>query len=101
MRRERDGPAPLGCAVYRSGWFPRWLGSLLVFGAASYVASFTSTVLTPGFVESDLALILAMPAALAEVSFVLWLLVRGVRAGRLRGGRSEPRHPGDERLGRP
>ncbi len=69
--------APLGYAVYRSGYFPRALGIGLVVGAVSYVASFGATVLSPGFVESDLGLFLALPAALAEVSFILWLLVRG------------------------
>lgn len=71
--------APLGYAVYRSGWFPRWLGGLLIVGAASYVGSFVATVMTPGFAESGASLLIAMPAALAEVSFVLWLLIRGVR----------------------
>lgn len=71
---------PLGYSMYRSGWFPRVLGIGLMVGAISYMGSFAATVLTPGFVESDLALYLALPAGLAEVSFVLWLLIRGANA---------------------
>lgn len=73
--------APLGYAVYRSGFFPRVLGIGLVVGAVSYIASYTATVLTPGFVESDLGLYLALPAGLAEVAFILWLLIRGAGIG--------------------
>ena len=68
--------APLGVVVYRSGYFPRVLGIGLVIGAAGYLASFAITVASPGF-ESGPALMLAIPGGLAEVAFLLWLLVRG------------------------
>jgi hypothetical protein len=71
---------PLGYAVYRSGLFPRVLGIGLMVGAFGYLASFGATVTSPGFGESDLSLYLAVPAGVAEVAFVLWLLIKGAKA---------------------
>ncbi len=68
---------PLGYVVYRSGYFPRALGAGLIIGSVAYLASFAIDVVSPGF-SSSLAVLVAMPAAIAEVSFLLWLLVRGV-----------------------
>ena len=67
---------PLGYVVFRSGMFPRVLGAGLVIGSAAYMVSFILDVTSPGF-SSSLAVLVAMPAAIAEVSFLLWLLVRG------------------------
>ena len=66
---------PLGYLVYRSGFFPRVLGVLLMIGCGGYLAGLVVTYLAPGF-ES----IFALPAGLAEVLFLLWMLVRGARS---------------------
>lgn len=68
---------PLGYAVYRSGYFPRVIGPALAFGGFCYLATFTLTVASPGFQPADWAPLVAMPAGIAEVAFLLWLLVRG------------------------
>lgn len=70
---------PLGFLVYRSGFFPRALGLLLMVGSASYLADVAATLLFPG-AGSDLSLIVAAPAAISEVAFLLWLIVRGGNA---------------------
>ena len=67
---------PLGYVAYRSGYFPRALGIGLMIGAASYAISFALSITAPGF-HSDASTLVAMPAALAELSFMAWLLVRG------------------------
>ena len=67
---------PLGYLVYRSGFFPRALGVLLMIGAASYLTELVAGFLFPETGESFLLLI-AIPAAIAEVSFLLWLLIKG------------------------
>lgn len=69
---------PLGYLVYRSGYFPRVLGVLLMIGCGGYLAGVAATYLSPGF-ESPLAPFLALPAGLAEVLFLLWMLVMGAR----------------------
>ena len=67
---------PLGYLVYRSGFFPRALGVLLMIGAASYLTELVAGFLFPETGE-DFLLLIAIPAAIAEVSFLLWLLIKG------------------------
>ena len=70
---------PLGYLVYRSGYFPRVLGALLMLGCGGYLAGLVVTYLSPRF-ESSLTPFFALPAGLAEVLFLLWMLVMGVRS---------------------
>lgn len=67
---------PLGYLVYRSRYFPRLLGAALMVGCFGYLASFVSTVASPG-VESSLAPLFAWPAGMAEMAFLAWLIVKG------------------------
>jgi hypothetical protein len=67
---------PLGYLVYKSGYFPRVLGIMLMIGCFGYLADLVATYLSPGF-ESSLSPYLLLPAALAEISVLLWLLVKG------------------------
>jgi hypothetical protein len=69
---------PLGYLAYKSGFFPKALGVMLMIGSASYLTELVAGLLFPGMGDNALLLI-AVPAALAEVSFLLWLLVKGVR----------------------
>ena len=70
---------PLGVALYRSAAFPRPLGIGLMVGTAAYLVSFGISLASPGH-ESTLATLVAMPAALAELALMAWLLVRGIGA---------------------
>ena len=64
----------MGYLVYRSGMIPRLIGVLLIAGCFGYFARFTApdlgAVLSPFVVT---------PPAVAEVSMLLWLLVKGVK----------------------
>lgn len=66
---------PLGLLVYRSGFLPRVLGVLLVIGCFGWLAVVVQRLLLPDFEALSLA---RYAAHLAELSFILWLLVRGV-----------------------
>jgi hypothetical protein len=72
---------PLGYLVYKSGMFPRVLGVLLMIGCFGYLVDLFAQFLAP-----DLAAVLApfvlTPPAVAEVSMLLWLLVKGAKAPR-------------------
>jgi hypothetical protein len=68
---------PLGYLVVKSGWFPRVLGVLLAIGCLGYLVDLFAQFLAPGIAGSIEAFVLA-PAAVAEVSFVAWLLVKAV-----------------------
>jgi Domain of unknown function (DUF4386) len=66
---------PLGMLVYQSGFLPRILGVLLMIACFAYLAnSFTSLVL-PQY--EAIALRWMSPLQLAEMLFMLWLLIRG------------------------
>jgi hypothetical protein len=69
---------PLGYLAYKSGFFPKALGVMLMIGSASYLTELVAGFLFPGMGDNALLLI-AVPAALAEVSFLLWLLVKGAK----------------------
>jgi hypothetical protein len=70
---------PLGYLVYRSGYFPQFLGVLLVIGAVGYLVDLFAHFLAPGVAES-IELIVVAPAAIGELWFVAYLLAKGVRA---------------------
>lgn len=69
---------PLGYLVYHSGFFPRAIGVLLAIGCFGYLADTFVQFLAPGIAESVEPFVVA-PAAVGELSLVVWLLVRGVR----------------------
>ena len=70
---------PLGFLVYRSGWFPKWLGVLLVIGCFSQLVELTAIYLAPNFDESSVMALL-LPGGIAEIVFALWLTIRGANA---------------------
>jgi hypothetical protein len=70
---------PLGYLVYRSGYFPKVLGVLLMIGCFGYLADLFIHFLAPGIAES-IELLVVAPAAIGELSFVAWLLIKAVPA---------------------
>jgi hypothetical protein len=72
---------PLGFLVYKSGYFPRVLGIMLMIGCFGYLADLVAVSSSPDL-ESSLSPYLALPAGLAEIAFMLWLLVKGATVHR-------------------
>jgi hypothetical protein len=72
---------PLGYLIIKSGLFPRILGILLITACFGYLIDFFVTFLFPnyGAVVHPIAM---APAAVAELSFALWLLIKGVNVER-------------------
>jgi Domain of unknown function (DUF4386) len=68
---------PLGYLLVSSGSAPRPLGVLVMVGAFGYVADLVARVLFPT-VGDTLGPVLVLPSVLAELSLVLWLLVKGL-----------------------
>ncbi|MEV2277418.1 DUF4386 domain-containing protein [Nocardiopsis sp. NPDC049922] len=69
---------PLGYLVIRSGYFPRVLGVLLIIGCIGHLTDVFARFLAPDLGASISPFVMT-PPAIAEVSFIVWLLVRSVR----------------------
>jgi hypothetical protein len=66
---------PLGLLVYRSRFIPRVLGILLVLACFAYVADSFTSLLLPSY--ETIVSRWVSPLMLAEVVFMLWLLIIG------------------------
>jgi hypothetical protein len=64
----------IGCLIFRSGFLPRTLGVLMVFGGLSWL-TFLSPPLASYLRPYNIA-----PGVLGEGSLTLWLLIAGVNA---------------------
>lgn len=75
----------LGYLVLESRYVPRILGVLLLVAGLGYlIDSFGRTLLANyADFEALFGMVVLLPAFLAEVSFSLWLVVKGVDVGRL------------------
>jgi hypothetical protein len=70
---------PLGYLAYRStGWFPKWLGVLLIVGGACYLVDLLALFLVPA-VGQQIHGYITIPSAIAEITMVFYLLIVGVR----------------------
>jgi hypothetical protein len=67
-----------GYLIWRSGYLPRALGGVLIFGGASFIAKNFLVVLAPRY---DLPYVI-VPMFLALASLMLWLLIKGVDRAR-------------------
>jgi hypothetical protein len=66
---------PLGLLVYRSRFIPRILGILLMLACFAYVADSFTSLLLPSY--ETIVSRWVSPLMLAEVVFMLWLLIMG------------------------
>jgi len=68
----------LGCLVYKSNFFPKVLGILLMAACFGYLIDSFANFLLPNYADhQDLfLLIVAVPAFIGEMGFCLWLLLK-------------------------
>ncbi len=69
---------PLGYLATKSGWFPKPLGILLILGGAGYLIGMLASFLAPG-AGQQINTTVTIPSAIAEISMVGYLLLRGIR----------------------
>jgi hypothetical protein len=67
----------LGYLIFRSGYFPRFLGVLLIIASLGYLVNSFAVFVAPAF-DAKIALFVLLPGALAEYSLCLWMIVMGV-----------------------
>ena len=66
----------MGALIYRSGFIPRILGALLLVAGICYVANTFTLILSPALAGRLFPWVL-LPAFVAELSFAIWLLLKG------------------------
>jgi hypothetical protein len=71
----------LGYLVYRSGFWPRFLGILLLLASIGYLAQSYGHILAPQYDDllSTVVLVVTIPG---ELAFTLWLLIKGINVER-------------------
>jgi hypothetical protein len=74
----------LGYLVFKSGYFPRILGILLIVASLGYLIDSFAGFLWPTYdnYEAIFALVVFLPAFIGELAMCLWLLVKGVKVQR-------------------
>ncbi len=77
---------PLGYLVYKSGYFPKVLGAILMIGCGGYLAGIVAVYVSPVFASTP-SLYFATLGGVAELIFLLWLLIVGAKTG---GGQGVP-----------
>jgi Domain of unknown function (DUF4386) len=68
----------LAYLIFKSGYFPKILGVLFMLAAFGYLIDSFSHVLIPDYKTGPVYL--ALPIAIAEIAFPLWLLIKGLNA---------------------
>ena len=72
---------PLGYLAYKSEMFPKTLGVALIVGGACYLVGLLAVFLLPDAGEK-INVFVTIPSAIAEVSMLGYLIVKGVRTPR-------------------
>jgi len=71
----------LGYLVFKSGYLPGILGILLILASLGYLIDSFALVLLPNYLDYEtlFALVVFVPAFIAELALCLWLLLKGVK----------------------
>lgn len=67
----------IGYLIFRSALLPRIIGLFMMIGGTCYIVNSFANFIAPVFAKSLVPYIL-IPSGLAELSFCLWLLAKGV-----------------------
>ena len=73
--------AVLGYLIFKSGYFPRILGILMVLRSLGYLLDSYGNTLFPNYAEI-FGVIVGVTAVIGELPFFLWLLIKGVNVER-------------------
>ena len=66
----------LGYLIYKSGYFPKIIGVLFIIAGLGYLFDSFSLLLIPSYTTTPIYI--AIPIAIAELVFPVWLLIKGV-----------------------
>ncbi len=72
-----------GYLIFKAGYLPKALDELLLIAGFAYLINSVALLLAPSFAAAIFPAVL-MPALVAELSLVLWLIFKGVNLERWR-----------------
>jgi Domain of unknown function (DUF4386) len=72
----------VGYVMYKSNFLPKLFGILYAIAGLCYLANSFTMFLSKGF-ENPLFIYLAIPILIGELSFCLWLLIKGIDTSKL------------------
>src|SRR5215211_145468 len=81
--------AVLGYLIFKSGYFPRTLGVVMVFAALGYLIDAYGNILFPNYAETT-GLVVGVGALFGELPFFLWLAIKGVDVQRYNERAQQP-----------
>jgi hypothetical protein len=64
-----------GWLMARSGYFPKWIGVLMMIGGAGFFLRTMTYILAPSLSSP----VMLMPLALGAIPLMLWLVIKGIR----------------------
>ena len=73
---------PFGYLVFKSGFLPKILGILLMFGCFGYLVNFAGNLLFKSYGDSIVARYITRPGSIGELGICLWLLIVGTKEKR-------------------
>jgi len=78
----------LGYLIYKSDYIPRILGILLIMASAGYLTDSFAKFLLSEYrnYETLFALVVFLPAFIAELSLCLWLIIKGAKIPEIKKG---------------
>ncbi len=74
----------LGLLTLRSGFVPKFIGVLLMVAGVGYLADTAAHVLVASYADFEAisTMVVILPGVVGELSFTIWLLIRGFRSPR-------------------
>jgi hypothetical protein len=81
-----------GYLIYQSRYFPRVIGVLIVVAGLCYLTNSFALLVAPAFADAIFPAVLA-PAFIGELSFALWLIIKGVNIQQWRQRTAGPTAP--------
>ena len=70
---------PFGYLVFKSGFLPKVLGILLMFGCFGYLIDFIGDFLFLNYNKTIISTFITKPGSIGEIGICLWLLIVGVK----------------------
>ena len=79
---------PFGYLVFKSGFLPKILGILLMFGCFGYLINFVGHTLIHNYSQFRISSYISLPASIGEIGTCLWLLIMGTKDKRQFDGKN-------------